>query len=194
MQLMGAYRLNEFYKSIRQYFYDIWNNIYYNTKNCHYYYPISSIKSRVYIKIGENTKIGRFSIIAAHSKYNQQIFNPQINIGKNTVISDYVNITCINKIIIGDGVGIGRWVTITDNFHGSQTREESEMSHKSRPLNSKGDVVIGNNVWIGDKTTILPNVHIGNGCVIGSNSVVTKDFPDNCIIGGIPAKIIKVIN
>ena len=52
-------------------------------------------------------------------------------------------------------------------------------------------MIIGDNVWVGDNVTILPNVHIGNGCVVGSNSVVTKDIPDNCIAVGIPAKVIK---
>ena len=55
----------------------------------------------------------------------------------------------------------------------------------------ENEVVIGDNVWIGDNVTVLPNVHIGKGCVIGANSVVTKDIPDNCIAVGIPAKVIK---
>ena len=49
---------------------------------------------------------------------------------------------------------------------------------------------IGRNVWIGDKATILPDVSIGNNCIIGANSVVTKSFPDNCVIAGNPAKIL----
>ena len=56
---------------------------------------------------------------------------------------------------------------------------------------SKGDVIIGKNVWIGDKVTILPNVKIGDGVVIGANSVVTKDIPPCSVVAGNPAKIIK---
>ncbi|MDR2406844.1 MAG: sugar O-acetyltransferase, partial [Bacteroidales bacterium] len=56
-----------------------------------------------------------------------------------------------------------------------------------------GSVVIEDNVWIGDKVTILPGVHIGYGSIIGANAVVTKDVPANCVVGGNPAKIIKVI-
>lgn len=52
-------------------------------------------------------------------------------------------------------------------------------------------MIIGNNVWIGDKATILPNVSIGNGAIIAANSVVTKDVPEYCIVAGNPAKIIK---
>ena len=53
-------------------------------------------------------------------------------------------------------------------------------------------VFIGNDVWIGGRVTILPGVHIGNHSIIGAGSVVTKDVPDNVIVGGAPAKVIKL--
>ena len=59
---------------------------------------------------------------------------------------------------------------------------------------SNGDISIGNNVWICDNVVILAGAKIGNNCVIAANSVVNKEFPDNCLIGGVPAKIIKKIN
>lgn len=52
-------------------------------------------------------------------------------------------------------------------------------------------VTIGNDVWIGMNTLILPGVHIGNGVIIGAGAVVTKDIPDYVVVGGVPAKIIK---
>ena len=51
--------------------------------------------------------------------------------------------------------------------------------------------MIGSNCWIGAKATILDGVHIGDGCIVAAGAVVTKSFPDNVIIGGVPAKIIK---
>ena len=63
-----------------------------------------------------------------------------------------------------------------------------------RPVVSKGSVIIGNNVWIGDKATILPNVTIGDGAVIAANSVVTKDVPAYSVVAGNPAKVIKENN
>lgn len=56
---------------------------------------------------------------------------------------------------------------------------------------SKGDVVIGNDVWIAAGATILPGVHVGNGAVIGAGAFVTKDVPDYAIVGGNPAKLIR---
>ena len=57
---------------------------------------------------------------------------------------------------------------------------------------SKSDgVIIGNNVWIGEKATILPGVHIGDSVVIAANSVVTKDIPSFSVAEGVPAQIIK---
>ena len=55
----------------------------------------------------------------------------------------------------------------------------------------KGDVIIGNNCWIGANVFIKESVVIGNNCVIGANSLVNKNIPDNCIVGGVPLRIIK---
>lgn len=53
------------------------------------------------------------------------------------------------------------------------------------------EIIIGNDCWIGTRVVILPGVHIGDHCIIGANSVVTRSFPNNCTIGGVPAKILK---
>ena len=63
----------------------------------------------------------------------------------------------------------------------------------NRPLFSKGPVVIEDNVWIGDKATILSGVTIGMGAIVGANSVITKDIPAYAVVAGSPAKIIKML-
>ncbi|MBR0310679.1 MAG: hypothetical protein IJQ97_07320 [Paludibacteraceae bacterium] len=55
-------------------------------------------------------------------------------------------------------------------------------------------VVIDDNVWIGEKSSILPGVHIGRGAIVAANSVVTHDVPAYSVVAGVPAKVIKQLN
>ena len=108
-------------------------------------------------------------------------------------IGEGCHITCANKIVIEDNALLGKYITITDNSHGDSVIDQLSIAPIRRPLNSKGPVIIGENVWIGDKVTILPNVKVGHGAIIGANSVVSKDIPANCVAVGIPAQIIRRI-
>ena len=84
-------------------------------------------------------------------------------------------------------------MTITDNSHGDTLYETLQTPPHKRKLVSKGPVIIEDNVWIGDKATVLPGVTIGKGAIVAANAVVTKDVPPYCIVAGIPAKIVKEI-
>ena len=75
----------------------------------------------------------------------------------------------------------------------NSTKENAEIAPLSREIHSNGPIHIGENVWIGDKVTILPNVTIGKGCIIAANAVVTKSIPEFSVVAGVPAKIIKTI-
>jgi acetyltransferase-like isoleucine patch superfamily enzyme len=86
---------------------------------------------------------------------------------------------------------MGRKVFITDNSHGSFTREQLDIRPNYRPLISKGPVIIEENVWIGEMVCIMPGVTIGRGSIIGANAVVTKSIPPYSIAAGVPAKVIK---
>lgn len=151
----------------------------------------STLKGCDNISIGCNTSFGKHLILTAWTKYFDQTFTPQISIGNNCSFGEYNHITSINGIIIGNGVLTGRWVTITDNGHGTTNYESMQEAPVFRHLYSKGKVVIGDNVWIGDKATVLPGVTIGKGSVIAANSVVVKDVPNYCVVAGNPAIIIK---
>ena len=67
----------------------------------------------------------------------------------------------------------------------------NEDVHVSEAWDNKGDIVIGNDVWIGYEAVILSGVHIGDGAIIGTRAVVTKDVPPYTVVGGVPAKIIR---
>ena len=88
---------------------------------------------------------------------------------------------------------MGKKVLITDNAHGTMTPNELETAPNLRNLYSKGPVIIEDNIWIGEKASIMPGVHVGKGSIIAANAVVTHDVPPYCIVGGVPAKIIKQI-
>lgn len=144
-----------------------------------------------HISMGDNVSFGYNSVCTAWREYNGVKQTPLIVIGNNCSFGDRIHITSINSISIGESLLTGRDVMITDNSHGNIKKEELSLSPLMRNLYSKGRINIGNNVWMGDKVTILPGVTLGNGCIVGANSVVTKSFPDNSIIAGNPAKLIK---
>lgn len=155
-------------------------------------YPLEFFGGK-YINVESGTSIQAHCIITAWDSYCGKRYTPLIEIGKDCLIGQYCHITSIKHIKIGDRVLLGRWVTITDNAHGNFDKDSLNIPPKKRTLVSKGEVIIGNNVWIGDKVTILPGVCIGNNSVIGANSVVCHNVPDNSMVAGIPAKIIKIV-
>lgn len=146
-----------------------------------------------HISVGNNAYIGSEVQLTAWEIYQDQKFSPQIIIGNNAAIGDNSHITAINSIIIGENVLTGKRVLITDNAHGSSDPALLDIAPNKRPLYSKGPVVIEDNVWIGEKASILPGVTIGRGSIIGANSVVTKNIPPYALVGGNPAKIIKLL-
>ena len=144
-----------------------------------------------YMEIGDNFIAMNRLRLDAIDEYFGETFSPKIIIGENASINNDVHIGCINKIIIGRNCLMASRIFITDHSHGTTTAEELQTPPALRKLHSKGPVIIGDNVWIGEGACILPNVNIGNNVIIGANAVVTKDVPANCIVGGIPARVIK---
>ncbi len=155
------------------------------------------------IDIGDGSSFSEGLVLTAWDRYTiiipdtgektVQKFSPSIQFGRNCNIGRNNHISAINKIKIGDNLLTGQDVTITDNSHGESSSNDINIPPSFRPLSSKGPIIIGNNVWIGSKATILSGVKVGNNVVVGANSVVTKSIPDNAVVAGIPAKIIKVL-
>lgn len=143
------------------------------------------------IEIGNYTRMGRHLLLRCYSTGTNI---PKLKIGGRVNIGDHSTISCCNEIIIGNNVRTGRMVMITDNSHGhTNVAEELKLNPIDRPLVSKGPVIIDNNVWIGEKATILPGVTIGEGTIIAANAVVTKDVPPFAVVAGCPAKVIKYV-
>ena len=94
----------------------------------------------------------------------------------------------MDSITIGCDVMISDRVYIGDCLHGFS---RSDLPIKDQYLTSSGPVSIGDGSWIGIGTAILPNVKIGKNCVVGANSVVTRDVLDGQVVAGAPARVIR---
>lgn len=137
------------------------------------------------------------------------ITNPNIIVGDFTYFSDvdFEKHVLHHYDFIGDKLIIGKFCQIASgvNFimNGANHQmnaastypfyimgwEQGTPSHEDLPL--KGDTVVGNDVWIGQNATILPGVHIGDGAIIGLNSVVSKDVEPYTVVAGNPARFIR---
>lgn len=110
-----------------------------------------------------------------------------------TSLGDYsgigVNARISGTCTIGDYVMMGADVTVITHNHAF---ERTDIPMMDQGFEEERPVVIGNDVWIGDKVTILPGVNIGDGSIIGAGAVVTHDVPPYAIVGGVPAKIIRM--
>lgn len=108
-----------------------------------------------------------------------------ITVGKNVFINSSCHLQDWGGITIDDNTFIGHCVTIATINHGLAPDKRGEHIPKG--------VTVGSDVWIGSNAVILPGVTIGKGAVIAAGAVVTKDVPENTVVGGNPARVIKNI-
>lgn len=109
-----------------------------------------------------------------------------LKIGKNVFINACCQFQDQGGIIIGDGSLIGHHVVMATLNHAQNPQRRGDMFPKP--------IAIGKNVWVGANVTILPGVTIGDGAIIAAGAVVTKDVPENAIVGGVPARHIKQVD
>jgi len=109
-------------------------------------------------------------------------------IGSHNYFNKNIKIVCLEYIVIGNECLIADSVHFYDHDHNYKdlSKPIREQGYFSKPIK------IGNNVWIGDRATILKGVNIGDGAIIGAGAVVTKDIPSNAVAVGNPACIVKM--
>jgi lipopolysaccharide O-acetyltransferase len=149
-------------------------------------------KSNINLGIGLTTGVG--CRIEAFPQMKEKIV---LQFGKNVQLNDYVHITAMESVKIGNNVLLASKIYISDCSHGSYSGNENDCHPNTipsdRPLYSK-TVVIEDNVWLGEFVSVLPGVTIGKGTIVGANSVVAKSLPAYVIAVGAPAKPIKKFN
>jgi len=133
--------------------------------------------------------VGKGSVITCSDEMAKKGVRSRIEIGEDTAINEYNNIRASGgEIIIGKKCIISQYVSMIASNHEINTTEYMKDALWD---NVKTSVTIGDDVWIGAGAVILPGVRVGNGCVIASGAVVTKNVPDYSIVAGVPAKVVS---
>ncbi len=144
---------------------------------------------KIIVEQGGFLKIGRGVCL----KENTVIYckkGAKITIGHSTSTGHHTEISANNSIIIGDNVIMGAYTYITDSNH----RYDVKGVLIAKQGMSIGKTKIGSNVWLARNSMVLKDAEVGDNSVVAANSVVSKKFTAGLILGGVPAKLIKVVN
>ncbi len=148
-----------------------------------------------YVSIsGPNIRIGRCATIIGEADsrvkigvWGRESGKGRIEIGDYVLISPGTRISASDEIVIGDSVMMAHGVYITDSdWHGIYNRTERDPD--PRPVR------IGDNVWLGDRCTVLKGVTIGDNSVVGACAVVSRDVPPNVVVAGNPARVVRELD
>ena len=113
-------------------------------------------------------------------------FSPKVTLGDRSGIG--VNAKIYGTCHIGRDVMMGQDCTIITRNH---RHDRTDIPMMDQGFEEEQPVRIGNDVWIGDRVTLLPGVEIGDGCIVAAGAVVTQSIPPYSIAGGVPARILK---
>ena len=136
------------------------------------------------VVIGNNVSISASTILLGVTPQAKFIF------GNNIRVAHHFQISCAHMVNIGSDVNIAPFVFISDHNHKFEDPDKP-IKDQGICIKEGGAVMIGEGSWIGTKVSIIGSVRIGKHCVIGANSVVTKDIPDYSVAVGSPARVIK---
>jgi len=121
----------------------------------------------------------------------------KIFIGDRIQLNDYVHISAVESVSVGDDTLVASHVYISDNSHGSYAGDNNDSLPEEPPVKRayfSAPVSIGKCVWIGEGVIIMPGSNIGDGAILGAHSVVKGVIPGNSIAVGSPARVVKKWN
>ncbi|HEY9722686.1 MAG TPA: acyltransferase, partial [Oscillatoriaceae cyanobacterium] len=132
------------------------------------------------VTIGEDTRV---------RMHNEIKCDGRLTIGARVHLGPWTTISVLDEVILGDDCLIAERVSIRDHDHA--------IADPTRPFHAQGyvtrPVTLGRNVWLGGGVTIVKGVSLGDNCVVGANAVVTRSFPANSVIAGVPARLIRTL-
>jgi len=115
---------------------------------------------------------------------------PELTFGEGCSLGYFNHTSAARRVVLGRNVLTANGVYISDNVH---TYEDIHTPIMRQPVKFKGEVEIGDGTWLGEYACVI-GAKIGRNCVIGANSVVTRDIPDYCVAVGAPARVIRRFN
>jgi acetyltransferase-like isoleucine patch superfamily enzyme len=142
--------------------------------------------ARLEVGPGARLELGRWSWIGNDTKL--RIHEGVVSIGAKSVLGQECTLSCYQRISIGRDCIVADRTMMIDFDH--------SLADVERPIRRQGiekrDVMIGNNVWIGHGASVLYGVTIGDNAVVGAAAVVTRDVPPDAVVGGVPARLIRM--
>lgn len=151
-------------------------------------FPPNALFNEQYIHIGAGTLFGpQVTLSAGMVPGQQMVTDPVISVGDRCLFGKGSAIVGHLEITIGNDVWTGHHVYITDQNHGY---EDLDLPISMQVMPER-PVSVGDGAWLGHGSVVLPGSTIGRHVVVGANSVVTGDLPDNCVAAGVPARVIR---
>lgn len=140
------------------------------------------------IHLGSSVYIGAYGRLQVFGVYAGYTYNGAIRVGDRTRVEPFSHIGSAYDIRIGADVTIASRVTILDHDHGTAISGQSVLDQHlvGAPIS------VGNYCWIGEGAFIGKGVNLGENCIVGANAVVTRSFPPGAVVGGVPARLIRM--
>lgn len=150
--------------------------------------PQGVIYNESYLSLGRDTLIGpNVCLTAGMGPGQQMLSSPVVRIGNRCVIGRGSHIIGHWSIELGDEIQTGPYVYITDQNHGYEDPTQAVGWQPTK----EGAVRIGSGSWLGANAVILPGTVLGRNCVVAAGAVVRGEYPDHCVLGGVPAKVLR---